>query len=96
MAESLIIFINLERIETQMNLTEYSLKNGNLENAFQHSYIPHSATFPAWNRTIDHGDGFVPMIDAKTGTYINFISRPLKGKVFRILRRRTKMESNQC
>ena len=46
MAESLIIFINLERIGTQMNLTDYSLNNGNLEDAFQHAYIPHSVTFP--------------------------------------------------
>jgi high-affinity iron transporter len=45
-AESLIIFINLERIGTQMNLTQFSLSKGNLEGAFQHAYIPHSVTYP--------------------------------------------------
>jgi len=45
-AEPLIVFINLQRIGTQLNLTEYSLDNGNLETAFEHAYIPHSVTFP--------------------------------------------------
>jgi high-affinity iron transporter len=45
-AESLIIFINSERIGTQLNLTQYSLNNDDLEGAFQHAYIPHSVTFP--------------------------------------------------
>jgi high-affinity iron transporter len=44
--ESLIIFTNLERIWTQINLTELSLRDGNPETAFQHAYIPHSVTFP--------------------------------------------------
>jgi high-affinity iron transporter len=44
--ESLIIFTNLERIGTQINLTELNLRDGNLETAFQHAYIPHSVTFP--------------------------------------------------
>ncbi len=45
-AEPLIVFINLQRIGTQLNLTEYSLDNGNLETAFEHAYVPHSVTFP--------------------------------------------------
>jgi high-affinity iron transporter len=45
-ADPLIVFINLQRIETQLNLTEYSLANNDLESAFQHAYIPHSVTFP--------------------------------------------------
>jgi high-affinity iron transporter len=45
-ADPLIVFINLERIGTQLNLTQYSLNNGDLESAFQHAYIPHSVTFP--------------------------------------------------
>jgi high-affinity iron transporter len=45
-AESLVIFINLERIATQINLTHNSLRNGDLEVAFQHAYIPHSVSFP--------------------------------------------------
>jgi high-affinity iron transporter len=44
--DPLIIFINLERIGTQLNLTQYSLNSGDLESAFQHAYIPHSITFP--------------------------------------------------
>ncbi|MGA7370615.1 MAG: hypothetical protein WBX01_15920 [Nitrososphaeraceae archaeon] len=44
--QSLIIFTNLQRIETQMNLTQYSLDNDDLNNAFQHAFIPHSVTFP--------------------------------------------------
>ncbi len=44
--ESLIIVTNLERIGTQINLTELSLRDGNLENAFQHAYIPHSVAYP--------------------------------------------------
>jgi high-affinity iron transporter len=44
--ESLIIFTNLERIGTQINLTELNLRDGNLETAFQHAYIPHSVIFP--------------------------------------------------
>ena len=45
-ADPLIVFINLERIGTQLNLTQYSLNSGDLESAFQHAYIPHSVTFP--------------------------------------------------
>ena len=45
-ADPLIVFINLQRIGTQLNLTQYSLNNGDLESAFQHAYIPHSVTFP--------------------------------------------------
>ncbi|MGE5662190.1 MAG: FTR1 family iron permease [Ignavibacteriales bacterium] len=44
--DPLIVSINLQRIGTQLNLTEYSLSNGDLEVAFQHAYIPHSVTFP--------------------------------------------------
>ncbi len=44
--DPLIVSINLQRIGTQLNLTEYSLSNGDLEAAFQNAYIPHSVTFP--------------------------------------------------
>lgn len=43
--DPLIVSINLQRIRTQLDLTEYSLSNGDLEAAFQHAYIPHSS-FP--------------------------------------------------
>src|ERR671910_1838483 len=45
-ADPLIVFINLQRIGTQLSLSEYSLANNDLESAFQHAYIPHSVTFP--------------------------------------------------
>lgn len=44
-ADPLIVFINLERIRTQLNLTEYSLDNDDLESAFRHAFIPHSVTW---------------------------------------------------
>lgn len=46
-SDSLILFINLERIGIQVNLSQYSLDNGDLEASFRHAYIPHSVTFPA-------------------------------------------------
>jgi hypothetical protein len=33
----------------------------------------------SWNRTTDHGYGFISMIDMKTSSDINFVSRPLIG-----------------
>lgn len=55
-ADPLIVFINLERIGTQLNLTQYSLNNGDLESAFQHSYIPHSVTFPVIKPILSKAD----------------------------------------
>jgi high-affinity iron transporter len=54
--EPLIAFINLQRIWTQLNLTEYSLDNGNLETAFEHAYIPHSVTFPVLKPILSEAD----------------------------------------
>src|ERR671919_1080496 len=55
-ADPLIVFINLQRIETQLNLTEYSLANNDLESAFQHAYIPHSVTFPVLKPLLSESD----------------------------------------
>lgn len=55
-ADPLIIFINLERIRTQLNLTQYSLNSGDLESAFQHAYIPHSVTFPVIKPILSEAD----------------------------------------
>lgn len=52
----LIVFINLQRIGTQLNLTEYSLDNNDLESAFQHAYIPHSVTFPVLKPLLSESD----------------------------------------
>lgn len=56
LVDSLIVFINLQRIGTQLNLTEYSLDNGDLEAAFQHAYIPHSVTFPVLKPLLSASD----------------------------------------
>src|ERR687898_707520 len=55
-ADPLIVFINLQRIETQLNLTEYSLDKNDLESAFQHAYIPHSVTFPVLKPLLSESD----------------------------------------
>ena len=41
------IFVNLERIKTQLNLVNNGLINSEIEGSFYHSYIPHTTTFPA-------------------------------------------------
>src|SRR5919112_2827790 len=41
------IFVNLERIKTQLNLVNNGLINSDIEGSFYHSYIPHTTTFPA-------------------------------------------------
>jgi high-affinity iron transporter len=45
--DALIVMVNIERIRTQLWLTEQSLDKGNAEMAFAHAFIPHSTTFPA-------------------------------------------------
>jgi high-affinity iron transporter len=45
--DALIILVNIERIRTQLWLTEQSLNKSNSEMAFAHAFIPHSTTFPA-------------------------------------------------
>src|SRR6266545_2817682 len=59
--ELLIVLVNLERIQTQLQLTEKSLADGDEAMAFVHAYIPHSVTFPtmknqlnALNRSANH------------------------------------------
>jgi high-affinity iron transporter len=45
--ETLIVMVNLERIRTQLLLTEKSLNDGDKDMAFAHAFIPHAATFPS-------------------------------------------------
>ena len=45
--DALIVMVNIERIRTQLWLTEQSLNEDNPEMAFAHAFIPHTATFPA-------------------------------------------------
>jgi len=45
--DALIVTVNIERMRTQLWLTEQSLDKGSPEMAFAHAFIPHSTTFPA-------------------------------------------------
>jgi high-affinity iron transporter len=45
--DALIVMVNIERIRSQLWLTEQSLDSGNPDVAFAHAFIPHTATFPA-------------------------------------------------
>ena len=45
--DALIVMVNIERMRTQLWLTEQSLDKNNPEMAFAHAFIPHSTTFPA-------------------------------------------------
>ena len=51
-----MIFLNLERINLQVDLTSQNLKNNNTEGAFYHSYIPHSVTYPSIKLSLDKVD----------------------------------------
>jgi len=45
--DALIKMVNIERIRTQLWLSEQRLVEGNSEMAFAHAFIPHTTTFPA-------------------------------------------------
>ena len=45
--DALITMVNIERIRTQLWLSEQRLIEGNSEMAFAHAFIPHTTTFPA-------------------------------------------------
>ena len=51
-----LIFLNLERINLQIDLTTQDLKDNNTEGAFYHSYIPHSVTYPTIKQLLDKVD----------------------------------------
>ncbi len=62
----IIIMVNLERIRTQILLTEKSLDNGDTEMAFAHSFIPHATTFPSIkNRLNDINKQFTTELEAR-------------------------------
>jgi high-affinity iron transporter len=44
--DALIVMVNIDRIRTQLWLTEQSLDKDNPEMAFAHAFIPHTTTFP--------------------------------------------------
>ena len=41
-----IIYINLERINSQIDLSEEGLDSNNMDKAFSHAYLPHATIFP--------------------------------------------------
>src|SRR5919202_5276075 len=45
--DTLVVMVNLERMRTQLLLTEKSLDEGDKDMAFAHAFIPHSTTFPS-------------------------------------------------
>jgi high-affinity iron transporter len=51
--ELLIVLVNLERIQTQLKLSEKSLADGDEAMAFVHAYIPHSVTFPTMKNQLN-------------------------------------------
>jgi high-affinity iron transporter len=58
--EAIVLLVNLERIRTQMSLTQQSLDQNDEQGAFAHAYIPHSVIFPALKNTlitISRGNG---------------------------------------
>lgn len=54
--EAQMIFLNLERINSQIDLTAQNLKDNKTEGAFYHSYIPHSVTYPTIKQSLDNVD----------------------------------------
>ena len=44
--DALVVMVNIDRIRTQLWLTEQSVNKGNAEMAFAHAFIPHTTTFP--------------------------------------------------
>jgi high-affinity iron transporter len=55
--DALIFMVNIERIRTQLSLTEENLDKGNSEMAFAHAFIPHSAIFPTIKNQIRQLEG---------------------------------------
>ncbi|MFL6525631.1 MAG: hypothetical protein ACJ70Q_05760, partial [Nitrososphaera sp.] len=45
--DAIILMVNIDRIRTQLWLTEQSLSRNDHEMAFAHAFIPHTMTFPA-------------------------------------------------
>ncbi|HJT85713.1 MAG TPA: FTR1 family protein [Nitrososphaeraceae archaeon] len=45
--KNFIIFINLERINSQLDISEQNIESNNIDKAFSHAYITHSNIFPS-------------------------------------------------
>jgi high-affinity iron transporter len=55
--DALIVMVNIERIRTQLWLTEQRLNEDNPEMAFAHAFIPHTTTFPAIKNQLTEAAG---------------------------------------
>lgn len=51
-SDIIVLLVNLERIRTQMLLSQKSLEQNDPAGAFAHAYIPHSIIFPALKNTL--------------------------------------------
>jgi high-affinity iron transporter len=55
--DALIVMVNIERIRTQLWLTEQRLNEDNPQMAFAHAFIPHTTTFPAIKNQLTEAAG---------------------------------------
>jgi len=54
--EKFIIFVNLQRIDTYIELSSKNLDSGNINDAFLHSYVPHKNIFPTIKEQLNSVD----------------------------------------
>ena len=55
--DAIILMVNIDRIRTQLWLTEQSLSRNDHEMAFAHAFIPHMLTFPAIKTQLERTTG---------------------------------------
>jgi high-affinity iron transporter len=55
--DALIVMVNIDRMRTQLWLTEQSLDKDDPEMAFAHAFIPHTVTFPAIKNQLEQSAG---------------------------------------
>src|ERR671927_1098235 len=51
--DAFIVLFNLQRIQTQLTLSQEALNKGDRYNAFAHAYIPHSVIFPSIRNLVE-------------------------------------------
>ncbi len=94
--DALIVMVNIQRIRTQLWLTEQSLDKGNPELAFAHAFIPHTTTFPAMKNQLTETAGEQPTkqleslltdlsLKIRTGEYSEAKTRESIGQIRRLL-----------
>jgi len=63
--EAFIVLINLQRIYTQLSLTQDALNKGDRYAAFAHAYIPHSVIFPSIGNLVGQADMNESLVDKR-------------------------------